>query len=1014
MNTMEKKNKIISRQLKSAFAAWAAGLYIIGTGATAYALPEGGQVAAGQAAITTAGSTMTIAQQTAQAIINWQNFGIGSGEAVHINQPNSQAILLNRVIGSNPSEIFGQLTANGQVILVNPNGVFFRPGSSVDVGGLTASTLNIANEDFLKGQLRFAGDSQNPVINAGSLTAQNGYVNLLAKEVVNEGIIAAQTGSVNLAAGSGMSLDYNGDGKMTVAVTDGAYQSAVANKKLIRADGGLVVMTASGKDALMDSAVNNSGMIQANTLGEATGQISLTGDNIATTGTISADGGSNGQGGTIKIIANHKTAVDGQLSAQGGQLAGDGGFIETSGDIVSIGEHSSIQANAPQGKAGQWLLDPVDITISDDGTDYGEDGTKINTQFINNTLRYNNVTITTNSDDNGDDGTITVDGEIIVNPSTGVTLTLEANKAININKDISFIGNNASNLTLKTTDADSQINNQAKIDIGNGTLNITTGKNGVLNAGSIGADTVKITANTIKQAEMVTPPVAINQLELRQANENKGIYIGATSSNSTGAESMAEASLFASGGVFSQVGNLKLNAGRNQDIHLQDVDFQDANIIAIQDKYNSGRTLNIAGKVSTKGSLEVETEKFNVADNARLTSSSLQMDEDVNIIRAGSNAKIISTNNEAFTYNPGDFDLQIVNNTYLTRDYSINYDFLNALEGFSKYEVGDNNKHLTMEGGQLNKSITFKGLDITLANGSIQMQGKGTLNLIASNEIQLYDIKLNMGEANLNMMAQNLKVADSQVSGTGNLYLNTAVTNGSQPIILGSTGGGDYTLYIKPEYFRSGGLFSNLKGRVYIGLLPDDTITNAPIRLTSGTNIQNELYLATQADIKGQPGSSLDTNGNNLYLISKSGNIGLTYTSLYNTPIKQAVARGSVNLNNPMNELGTITNVSGPNGVDIFSNGKITIGRTSDSGITASKGYITITSGGSSVEFGDYANLTADTVLIFAQDRDNGAFKNYAKNNPFSSGTKWGIATYDALKDDYGKLTGAFRQYGKT
>ena len=838
---MDKKNKTISRQLKSAFAAWAAGLYIIGTGATAYALPEGGQVAAGQAAITTAGSTMTIAQQTAQAIINWQNFGIGSGEAVHINQPNSQAMLLNRVVGSNPSEIFGQLTANGQVILVNPNGVFFRPGSSVDVGGLTASTLNIANEDFLKGQLRFAGDSQNPVINAGSLTAQNGYVNLLAKEVVNEGIIAAQTGSVNLAAGSGMSLDYNGDGKMTVAVTDGAYQSAVANKKLIQADGGLVVMTASGKDALMDSAVNNSGMIQANTLGEATGQISLTGDNIATTGTISADGGSNGHGGTLYI---------------------------------------------------------------------------------------------------------------------------------------------------------------------------TTGKNSVLNVGSIGADTVRITANTIKQAEMVTPPVAINQLELRQVNENKDIYIGDTSP--TGAESMADASLFASGGVFSKVENLKLNAdNKNQDIHLQDVDFQKANITASQKNTYSRQTLNIAGNVSTKGSLLVDTKKFNVADNARLTSSSLQMDEDVNIIRAGSNAKIISTNNEAFTYNPGYFDLQIVNNTYLTRDYYINYDFLNALEGFSKYEVGDNNKHLTMEGGQLNKSITFKGRDITLANGSIQMQGKGTLNLIASNEIQLYDIKLNMGEANLNMMAQNLKVADSQVSGTGNLYLNTAVTNASRPIILGSTGGGDYTLYIKPEYFRSGGLFSNLKGRVYIGLLPDDTITNAPILLTGSTNINNELYLATQYDIQGDPGSSLNTNGNNLYLISKYGMIDLLWTALYNTPIKEASANGNINLSNTENELGHIAQVRGSN-VDIFSNGRIYTGRESDSGITASNGDITITSGRNSVELGKYANFTANRVWIFAQDRDKGAFKNYADNNPFNNVKNWGIATYDALKDDYGKLTGAFRQYGKT
>lgn len=1027
MNTMHKNNKTISRQLKSAFAAWAAGLYIIGTGATAYALPEGGQVAAGQAAITTAGSTMTIAQQTAQAIINWQNFGIGSGEAVHINQPNSQAILLNRVVGSNPSEIFGQLTANGQVILVNPNGVFFRPGSSVDVGGLTASTLNIANEDFLKGQLRFAGDSQNPVINAGSINAQNGYVNLLAKEVVNEGIIAAQTGSVNLAAGSGMSLDYNGDGKMTVAVTDGAYQSAVTNKKLIQADGGLVVMTASGKDALMDSAVNNSGMIQANTLGEATGQISLTGDNIATTGTISADGGSNGHGGTIKIIANHKTAVDGQLSAQGGQLSGDGGFIETSGDIVRIGEHSSIQANAPQGKAGQWLIDPVDITISDDGTDESENGTNIRTSFITDTLRKgSNIILDTHKDGNKE-GTITVNGAINVQDYSRATLTLNANKAININADISFTGESKPNLTLETTEDNSSINTRANINIGNGTLNITTGKNGVLNVGSIGANTVNIKTNTIKQTEGVTvTPSTINQLNLRQANENKDIYIGDTSSSSTGAESMAEASLFASGGVFSQVENLELIAGSNQDIHLQDVDFQNANITAYQGIRASGRTLNIAGNVSTNGSLAIDMNKLKVADNATLTSSGLKLygsdfDNELLTIRAGSNAKIISGNNEAFTYKANHPDIIIANSPDLTANFpcSINYDFLNALEGFSKYEVEViheqyGNSLLLMYNGQLNKSITFKGGFIEL-HGEIQMHGKGTLNLIAKDGIGLYGIKLNMGEGNLNMVAQNLRVYNnSQVSGTGNLYLNTAVTDGTKPIILGSTGGDDYTLYIKPEYFRSGGLFSNLTGRVYIGLLPGDNAqpTNAPIHLTSSTDINNELYLATQKDIQGFDGSTLNTNGNNLYLISQRGNIDLSGTALYNTPIKQALAAGSVKLNNTRNELGPVTNVIGPDGVEIYSNGTITTGRQSDSGISASNGNITIKSGSSSVVLDKYANLTANKVFIFAQDRDKGAFKNYA-DNPFPYGTKWGIATYDALKDDYGNLTGAFRQYGK-
>lgn len=920
-------------------------------------------------------------------------------------------MLLNRVVGSNPSEIFGQLTANGQVILVNPNGVFFRPGSSVDVGGLTASTLNIANEDFLKGQLRFAGDSQNPVINAGNITAQNGYVNLLAKEVINEGIIAAQTGSVNLAAGSGMSLDYNGDGKMTVAVTDGAYQSAVANKKLIQADGGLVVMTASGKDALMDSAINNSGMIQANTLGEATGQISLTGDNIATTGAISADGGSNGHGGTIKIIANHKTAVDGQLSAQGGQLAGDGGFIETSGDIVRIGDHSSIQANSPQGKAGQWLIDPVDITISDDGTDESENGTNIRTSFITDTLGKGSHVILDTHKDGNKEGTITVNGAINVQDYSRATLTLNANKAININADISFTGESQPNLTLITTEDNSSINNRANINIGNGTLKIITGKNGVLNAGSIGADTVDITAHTIKQAEGVTVnPLAIKNLNLHQANPDKSIYIGDTASSSTDAESMAAASLFAPGGVFSQVKNIKITA--DSDIHLQDVDFQNANITAYQKYLNDRRTLNIAGNVSTKGSLVVNTEKFNVADNATLTSSGLHMDKRVYAIRAGSNAKIISGNNEAFTYHPDYSFLSIVNSPNLTEDQSINYDFLNALEGFSKYEVGNNGDFLAMEGGQINKSITFKGNNIYLEDGSIQMQGKGTLNLIARDEIGLVNIKLNMGEGNLNMMAGNLNVYDSQVSGTGNLYLNTAVTDGSKPIILGSTGGDDYTLYIKPEYFRSEGLFSNLTGRVYIGLLPDGTITNAPIHLTSSTDINNELYLETQKDIQGFDGSSLNTNYNNLYLNSQGGNIDLSKTALYNTPIKQAWAAGSVKLNNSMNELGSITNVIGPNGVDIYSKGRIYTGRETDSGISASNGNITITSGSSYVELDKYANLKASKVLIFAQDRDKGAFKNYA-DNPFPYGTKWGIATYDALKDDYGKLTGAFRQYGK-
>lgn len=665
----------------------------------------------------------------------------------------------------------------------------------------------------------------------------------------------------------------------------------------------------------------------------------------------------------------------------------------------------------------------MDITISDDGTDESENGTNIRTSFITDTLRKgSNIILDTHKDGNKE-GTITVNGAINVQDYSRATLTLNANKAININADISFTGESKPNLTLETTEDNSSINTRANINIGNGTLNITTGKNGVLNVGSIGANTVNIKTNTIKQTEGVTvTPSTINQLNLRQANENKDIYIGDTSSSSTGAESMAEASLFAPGGVFSQVDNLKLIAGSNQDIHLQDVDFQNANITAYQNFGAIGRTLNIAGNVSTKGSLAIDMNKLKVADNATLTSSGLKLygsdfDNELLTIRAGSNAKIISGNNEAFTYKANHPDIAIANSPNLTANFpcSINYDFLNALEGFSKYEVeviheqyGDS--LLLMYNGQLNKSITFKGGFIEL-HGEIQMHGKGTLNLIAKDGIGLYGIKLNMGEGNLNMMAENLNVYDSQVSGRGNLYLNTAVTDGSRPIILGSTGGDDYTLYIKPEYFRSGGLFSNLQGRVYIGLLPDDTITKAPIHLTSSTDINNELYLATQKDIQGFDGSSLNTNYNNLYLNSQGGKIDLSKTALYNTPIKEASANGNINLNNTKNELGHIAQVRGSN-VEIYSKGKIYTGRTPDSGITASNGTITITSDSNSVELGQSANFSAKKVFIFAQDKDKGAFKNYADNNPFTLGTKWGIATYDALKDDYGTLTGDFRQYG--
>src|SRR5436853_3633853 len=121
------------------------------------ALPTGGRVVAGQAAINQSGAAMVVQQGSAKAALDWNSFSIGSQAAVTFNQPSSSAIALNRVLGNDASEIYGRLSANGQVFLLNPNGVLFARGSQVDVGGIVASTLTMSSDHFMAGRYRLTG-----------------------------------------------------------------------------------------------------------------------------------------------------------------------------------------------------------------------------------------------------------------------------------------------------------------------------------------------------------------------------------------------------------------------------------------------------------------------------------------------------------------------------------------------------------------------------------------------------------------------------------------------------------------------------------------------------------------------------------------------------------------------------------------------------------------------------------------------------------------------------------------
>ena len=126
--------------------------YALAASTPVWAGPAGEQLVAGQASVSRAGTNTLVTQTSDRAAINWQSFSIGAGEAVRFAQPSASSVALNRVVGQNPSEILGSLSANGQVFLLNPNGVLFGKGAQVDVGGLVASTLNISNSDFLAGQ----------------------------------------------------------------------------------------------------------------------------------------------------------------------------------------------------------------------------------------------------------------------------------------------------------------------------------------------------------------------------------------------------------------------------------------------------------------------------------------------------------------------------------------------------------------------------------------------------------------------------------------------------------------------------------------------------------------------------------------------------------------------------------------------------------------------------------------------------------------------------------------------
>lgn len=433
----------------------AAGVLLLphsaGAQVTPNTLPTGGQVTAGQAAINQSGARMDVNQGSQQAIINWQTFNIGSQAQVNFQQPNASAIALNRVLSAAPSQIFGKLTANGQVFLINGAGITFAPGAQVDVGGLVASTLNIKDADFLAGKNIFQREgSTGAIVNQGKLIAgPGGYIGLLAPEVRNQGVITAQLGTVILAAGEKVTMDFAGNGNVSVQVEPATVRTLIENNNLVAAPDGRVIMSAKAATVLLGGVINNTGVIEADSLTSDGGVVRLEASNaINDTGFISANAGGRGNGGDVMLVSAGTTAVAGEIQARGGVEGGNGGTVETSGGVLKI-DGARVDTTAPKGKTGNWLLDPYDLTVvsgsgtvAPSGGSYtsGAGGSTVSNTDINNALATTNVTLQTGgtAGDGQGNGDINVNAPIAW--SSGNGLTLNAFRDINVNANVAHSG----------------------------------------------------------------------------------------------------------------------------------------------------------------------------------------------------------------------------------------------------------------------------------------------------------------------------------------------------------------------------------------------------------------------------------------------------------------------------------------------------------------------------------------------------------------------------------------------
>lgn len=329
--------------------------------------PAGMTVTKGQATAVNVGPQLNVTA-THNAVLDWRSFNIGAGETTSFLQPSAYSVVWNRINDQNPSQILGNLNANGMVVLYNQNGFYFGANSVVNANGLIATTRPVMPPDSGGGGLwQFGGSPPAAsIINYGQIqTPVGGSVFLIAEQVVNHGTITAPEGNIGLHAGKEVQLSERPDGR-GLSVKVRLPEGSVDNRGKLVADAGHILMEA--------QAVNQAGLVQANSVRERNGVIELVASESIKLGpeaVLSAHGGDEGAsgGGRITLKSEHTYAdtATSRIDARGGALGGNGGAVEISAPSMGA-VRSQLDGHAQAGwLGGELTFDPLDVILSNGG-----------------------------------------------------------------------------------------------------------------------------------------------------------------------------------------------------------------------------------------------------------------------------------------------------------------------------------------------------------------------------------------------------------------------------------------------------------------------------------------------------------------------------------------------------------------------------------------------------------------------------------------------------------------------